>query len=74
MQLVTFARDVAPFVAGEKRLVPDEVAEELLAEGNISDFVSWPPSDLENGQEPVIARRQVPRPQRQPQRDNRKVR
>lgn len=70
MQLVTFARDVAPHVAGEKRLVPDALAEELLAAGDISDFERFPAQE----KKPVIAPRQVNQPQRQAPRDNRKAR
>jgi len=69
MQLVTFAKDVAPHVAGEKRLVSDEVAEDLLARGDISDFEPYPPSETQ-----IPAQREVSKPQRQAPRDNRKAR
>lgn len=35
MKHVTFTRDMAPYRAGEMRLVPDELAAELAARGEI---------------------------------------
>lgn len=34
MRIVTFARDMAPHVRGERRLVPDDVADRLVASGD----------------------------------------
>ena len=71
MQLVTFAHDVAPHVAGETRLVPDALAEELLENGDLSDCQSYPAAE-----QPIIAPRQAPKPRRSAAtpRDNRKAR
>jgi hypothetical protein len=38
---VTFARAQSPYCAGETRVVPDDVAERLGAEGAISAAVPW---------------------------------
>ena len=42
MRHVTFATAQAPFGAGDKRLVPDEVAEELEAAGVLEANEPWP--------------------------------
>lgn len=42
MQLVTFARAVAPHSRGDKRVVPDDVAQRLADEGDISSAEPWP--------------------------------
>jgi predicted RNA polymerase sigma factor len=42
MKLVTFARAQPPHGVGDKRLVPDEMAERLLEEGIVSAVESWP--------------------------------
>jgi hypothetical protein len=42
MRLVTFAREQAPHAAGDKRLVPDEVAARLEREGLLAANVSYP--------------------------------
>ncbi len=43
MKLVTFNRAMAPFVPGESRLVPDDVAEQLRAEQVLSTCEDFPP-------------------------------
>lgn len=43
MKLVTFAGAMAPYVAGEKRLVPDALAGELEAQGALTASEAWPP-------------------------------
>ena len=55
MQLVTFARDMAPHSAGEKRLVPDDVAAGLLESGDISDMEDWPAMAPSDRQRPVLS-------------------
>lgn len=42
MKLVTFAVAQAPHGVGDKRLVPDEVADRLLAEGVAASVEAWP--------------------------------
>ncbi len=42
MKLVTFARAMAPHGAGETRLLPDDVAASLDAEGALSAVCDWP--------------------------------
>jgi len=34
MKLVAFTRDMAPYVKGETRAVPDELADRLIADGD----------------------------------------
>lgn len=41
MMLVTFARPMPPFVAGEKRLLPQEVIDQLEAD-DIAAMEPWP--------------------------------
>jgi hypothetical protein len=53
VKLVEFAKDMAPHVKGETRLVPDLLAEILHANGDITDrILPWPaeppPSDPTN--------------------------
>lgn len=43
MKLVTFNRAMAPFVAGEARLVPDDMALRLQADGVIESCEDFPP-------------------------------
>lgn len=44
MKLVCFNRAMAPYVAGETRIVPDDVAARLVAEGVVMpDPAEWPP-------------------------------
>jgi hypothetical protein len=40
MKMVEFTRDMRPQRAGEKRVVPDAVAEKLIAEGSAKPCVS----------------------------------
>lgn len=42
MKLVEFAVDMAPHVAGECRLVPDELARILQSEGAVTNVLPWP--------------------------------
>jgi hypothetical protein len=42
MKLVTFARPMAPYCAGETRLVEDAVAARLEADGALSASETWP--------------------------------
>lgn len=42
MKLVTFGRAMAPHGVGDTRLVPDEVAKRLEAEGALSGVKPWP--------------------------------
>jgi hypothetical protein len=43
MKLVTFSRNQAPHVAGESRLVPDDVAADLARKKLLSSSTDWPP-------------------------------
>lgn len=45
MKLVTFSRAMAPHVAGETRVVPDEVAAQLAKDGD-AEVSGFPPSGL----------------------------
>jgi hypothetical protein len=42
VKLVTFARATPPHGAGDTRLLPDDVADRLGAEGALSASVAWP--------------------------------
>ena len=42
MKLVTFSKTVAPFSVGDKRLVPDDLAEKLKRDDAISASELWP--------------------------------
>jgi len=42
MKLVTFNRAMSPYVAGERRLVPDDIAVRLQAAGDVSAVEDWP--------------------------------
>lgn len=42
MKHVTFSRPIAPYNAGDKRVVPDGVAAKLQAEGALSASEPWP--------------------------------
>lgn len=42
MKLVTFGRAEMPYNAGDKRLVPDDVAENLRRSGVLSAVETWP--------------------------------
>lgn len=42
MKLVTFGGDMAPHGAGDTRLVPDEVAQQLEDDGKLSASEPWP--------------------------------
>ena len=42
MKRVTFAVAMAPYVRGENRIVPDDVAARLEAEGVLSKVEPWP--------------------------------
>jgi hypothetical protein len=43
MKLVTFTRDMKPQQAGDQRLVPDDMAARLVAEGSAKDPRDWSP-------------------------------
>jgi len=47
MKLVTFNRAMAPYGAGETKLVSDEIAASLEAEGSVSSAVDWPAAQAE---------------------------
>ena len=40
MKMVEFTRDMRPHRVGEKRVVPDAVAEKLIAAGQAKHFIS----------------------------------
>jgi len=40
MKMVEFTRDMRPHRVGEKRVVPDAIAEKLIAAGDAKHFVS----------------------------------
>lgn len=54
MRHVTFGKAAAPFNAGEKRLVPDEVAGDLERSGMLIANEPWPPV---TEADPVAARK-----------------
>jgi hypothetical protein len=43
VKLVTFARDMHPHRAGDTRLIPDDLARKLLAEGEVTAAEDFPP-------------------------------
>lgn len=50
MKHVTFTRDMRPYRPGEMRLVPDDVATQLEAEGVIApNPPAWPPVPAQAG-------------------------
>lgn len=59
MKLVTFARTMAPHGVGDTRLVSDELADELEAQGALSEAKPWPDA---------LAPRKPVRPQDRPRR------
>jgi len=70
-QLVTFAQPVAPYGAGDTRLVPDDVAADLLEQGLISDYEPFPRRSADEATRepaakpaPVVQPRQQPKPAR----------
>lgn len=68
MKLVTFARDMAPHNAGDKRLVPEAVADQLQSDGALSAVEDWP---AEGG--PAKPARAVLSPSRQPARRDQRI-
>lgn len=46
MKVATFTRAMAPYVAGESRVVPDDVAERLEQDGDAT-LSAFPPADAE---------------------------
>lgn len=44
MKHVTLTRDLRPWRAGDKALVPDDIAEGMMARGEASEAEPWPPS------------------------------
>lgn len=46
MKQVTFTKDMAPHKAGESRVLPDPVADRLVASGEASDPRPFPPADV----------------------------
>jgi hypothetical protein len=58
MKHVTFTQDMRPYRIGDMRLVPDEIAAKLEAEGAIKpNPPTWPEGAA--GDEPVAPRRRV---------------
>lgn len=53
MRHVTFAVTMAPHLAGEKRLLPEEIATKLEKEGKLLANDPWPPSAHPAPSEPV---------------------
>ncbi len=46
MLIVTFTRDMRPWQAGADAVLPDAVAERLVAEGSAKDARPFPPPDV----------------------------
>lgn len=60
MKHVTFARAIAPYGVGDKRLVPDAVAAQLEKDGALSKIEQWPPvADRPRAGEAVLPVRKV---------------
>jgi hypothetical protein len=65
MKHVTFTREMRPYVPGERRVVPDEVAARLEAEGAIApDPPDWPAAAM--AQQPGPGEASHRKPQRYP--------
>jgi hypothetical protein len=45
MKLATFTRDMAPFKAGDSRVVPDDVGDRLESDGSAT-LGQFPPADV----------------------------
>lgn len=76
MKLVTFSGAMSPHVAGDTRLVPDDVAEALRKDGAVRAIEDWPaPVQGEIRQAAAPQGRQAKASERQPRsRDTRKAR
>jgi hypothetical protein len=65
VKLVTFARDMHPHRAGDTRLLPDAVADRLLAEGEATQAQDWPArSSVPASPRPAPAKRYVTKAKR----------
>ncbi len=46
MKIVTLTRDMRPWRAGDRPVIPDAVAERLVANGDATDPRPFPPEDV----------------------------
>ncbi len=46
MRIVTFTRDMRPWQAGADAVLPDAIAEKLVADGDAKDLRPFPPADV----------------------------
>ncbi len=60
MKLVTFDRAMAPFQPGETRLVPDDVAQSLQAEGFVREMSDFPASTTATPEPPAKPKLSLP--------------
>jgi hypothetical protein len=60
MKIVTFTRDMRPYQAGHDAYLPDDVADRLVAAGDVENPRPWPLAPADVAPAPVDARPRQP--------------